>query len=151
MKKKVLVGLLAVIMCFAVVGCGKKDEETNNDNSTNNNGTNTQETTSNNGNDDYVFSFYSDDTKLVYESETSRFVFFYSGEKITGYHLYVSYETPELAAYALKAINADNDDTIKKAYTKGKYLVVEYSESEYSDLTVDDVRIAYQSMTEIKK
>ena len=38
MKKKLLISLFAIIMCFALVGCGKTEENKNNNNNGNNNG-----------------------------------------------------------------------------------------------------------------
>ena len=47
MKKKILISLLAIIMCFALIGCG-----TNNNNSNGNNNNNQNNNGNNNGNED---------------------------------------------------------------------------------------------------
>ena len=53
MKKKILISLLAIIMCFALIGCGTNNNNNNsngnNNNNQNNNGNNNN---NNNGNDD---------------------------------------------------------------------------------------------------
>ena len=44
-----------------------------------------------------------------------------------------------------------DDDAIDKAYTKGRYLVVEYAKSEYEDLKTSEVRALYSYLEQIQK
>ena len=146
--KKRLINLIAIILCiFLVTGCGlQNDDEENLDMSENTNEETNTSTTTEEDNID----LYSDSTKIVFKSATGSLVFYYSGEKITKYEAYLDYQTPALAQYALTVINKD-DSTIKNAYTKGRYVVVEYKESEYENMTVSEVRALYSYLEESQK
>ena len=140
--KKILLSLLSVLMLFMLVGCGgdtnvDTNEDTNNNTEVDNNTNN-----SSNINENEI-KLYSDSTKMVFKSGNSQLVYYYSGEKITGYVAYIDYETTAMANYALSILNLEDDATIKKAYTNGRYLVVEYAESEYEDTTASEIRALY--------
>ena len=148
MKKKILIGFLTVVMCFALVGCGKSevnDPDLNDDINNNEKGANNNET----GTEEEI-KLYSDDTKIVFANGQAKLVYYYSGEKITAYHAYMDYENNVTANYALSIIDK-NDTTIKKAYTKGKYLIIEYAESEYEDTTLSEVKALYSYLEQIQK
>ena len=93
---------------------------------------------------------YSDNTKIVFANGQAKLVYYYSGEKITAYHAYMDYENAAIANYALSLIEKD-DTTIKKAYTKGKYLIIEYAESEYENTTLSEVKALYSYLEQIQK
>ena len=76
-------------------------------------------------------------------------VYYYSGEKITKYEVYLDYNDAATAKFALSVL--DDEEGIKKKYTKGKYLVIEYDESEYDTLTLTEVKTMYSYLEEIKK
>ena len=146
MKKKFLVGLLALVICFTLVGCGNKNAELN-DNAQDNTSQN-QTDTSNNSNENNI-ELYSDNTKIVFQSGNSKLVYYYSGDKITKYESYFDYGDSATAKYALSVLEKDQD--IKNVYTKGKYLVIEYNESVYEGATVSDIKALYSYLEEVKK
>ena len=163
MKNKVLL-CLTVVLCLSILsGCGisKKissveekaqeiiDKNTN-DNATDKATTNDTKTDSSTESDADQIELYSDSTKIVFQSGNIKMVYYYSGNTITAYHAYVDYGDSVSANYALAATKAAQDESIKKAYVKGKYLVVEYAESNYEDLTVEDVRKLYSALEVIK-
>lgn len=149
MKKRYLFIFIIFTLFIFSTGCSIKNKET--DNTNNSNTTSKEEEKSDNSTSDDDLQMYSDNTKIVFENTNSKFVFYYSGEKITAYHVYVNYESEALAKVALDELKKDNTDNVDKVYTKGKYLVIEYAKSEYEDLTVSAVRIAYSAMKELKK
>ena len=155
--KKYLGGIFAIIICLLVVtGCGKSKVEKNfteiynnlereseeSFNETENDSTGTTET------DD--IKLYSDNSKIVFKTEQGMMVYYYSGEKITKYEVYLDYNDAATAKFALSVLD-DEEDGIKKKYTKGKYLVIEYDESEYDTLTLTEVKTMYSYLEEIKK
>ena len=154
--KKYLGGIFAIIICLLVVtGCGKSKVEKNfteiynnlereseeSFNETENDSTGTTET------DD--IKLYSDNSKIVFKTEQGMMVYYYSGEKITKYEVYLDYNDAATAKFALSVL--DDEEGIKKKYTKGKYLVIEYDESEYDTLTLTEVKTMYSYLEEIKK
>ena len=151
--KKVLMCLLTVIICFTLTGCftnqkeklvkdiietDKKEVEDTKEKATESKTT-----------DDEEINLYSDNTKLVFEIGNIKHVFYYSGDNITAYHSYVEYDTKAQATTALAV--AEKDDTIKKMYVKGKYIIIEFNESQYKDLTVSQGKTAYAYMKEVKE
>lgn len=144
--KKYFFSLLAIVLFLSITGCGNNSDNSFNEESKNDE---TSSTVTSDNSTSSDLKLYSDSTKIVFESENIRYVFYYSGEKITGYLTYINYETAELANYALQIL--ERNETIKKAYTQGKYLIVEYNESEYEDLTVTSLRAAYSMMKEVKE
>ena len=142
MKKVVLVVLVVLSALLIFTGCGKKDETKN---QSTNNGTNNQ----NNG----VIgdSLYSDGSKIVFKDGETKMVFYYSEDRVTAYHAYVRYDDEQTAAAAVGVLNSDMSPNIEKCYTSGNYMVVEYKESEYGNLTVTDVRQMYSQLEELKK
>ena len=148
--KKVLISILMFSLVFVLAGCGKEkgepvvnysdDIESNDIQDTNNSEKETY--------DD--IDLYSDSTKIVFKNGQVKLVYYYSGDTITAYHTYLDYEDAVTAKLALNLIDKD-DLTIKKAYTKGKYLVVEYNESEYENMTVSELKALYSYLEEIKK
>jgi hypothetical protein len=147
--KKILLSVLVVLLLVVFVGCGK---DNGNDAGDNNGGTNNGEvnnnSSSNSSNDE--IKLYSDNTKMVFQVGNSKLVYYYSGEKITAYHAYVDYENAATANYALTLINLDEDSNIKKAYTQGRYVVIEYAESEYKDTTTSEIRALYSYLEQVQ-
>lgn len=104
--------------------------------------------------DNYTYStnkleLYSDNEKIVYESNMEYLVFYYSGNKITGFSDYIAYYDNETAKNVVSQIEVT--DNMKKVYTKENYVVIEYSEKEYKDLTVNGVKEEYSYLKEVKK
>ena len=166
MKKRIFsLGILLILMCFILTGCGNKSEETStnesNKNTQNNstsidteiktnNNTTTQDKTS--VDDVDIVELYSDDSKLVFKSaDTVYMVFTYSGDKITGYSTYADCGSVSGANAALIEYNKNPDEEVKRVYTKGQYFVAEFKESEYVGLSVSEIRQAMSYLQEIKK
>ena len=138
MKKKIFICMLIVICLFGVVGCGKKDSDKNNSTAT--------EKLNKEGN----IELYSDSKKIVFENGSSKMVFYYDGEKITAHFDYVDYGKEEMAKQALKIYKKDNA-LVKNVSVKGKYLIIEYQDSEYSSMKTSDIKKAYSYLKEVKK
>lgn len=151
MKKKILLSIIAFLMLFMVYGCGNDNgEENNNDNDNNSeveNGNNDNGSSTSTGDE---IKLYSDSTKMVFQVGTSQLVYYYSGDKITAYHAYVDYGDAVTANYALSVAKAEEDSNIKKAYTKGRYLVIEYNENEYENTTASEIKTAYSYFEQIQ-
>ena len=137
MKKKLLVFLMAMMVIFTLTACEKGNEGS------------VREGSNNSGESDGELQLYSDDTRVVYENGPSKLVFYHKGNAITAYHLYIDYGNEETATFALSSL--EKDEGIDKAYTSGKYLVIEYAESEYKNFTLDEVKAAYASLNEVVK
>ena len=144
MKKKYVLGLFIVISLFMLTACGSKEKQDDDIANDTNEETNLQ--------DEYAdLELYSDDTKIVFARGQEKIVFFYKGNSIIGEHAYFDYQTNALANLALKAINSSENENIAKAYVNGKYLVIEYNENEYGSLTLEDVKLTYSYLEEVKK
>ena len=76
-------------------------------------------------------------------------VFYYKGNKITGFSDYIGYYDNETAKNVVSQIEIT--DNMKKVYSKDNYVVIEYSESEYKDLTVKGVKEEYSYLKEVLK
>ena len=144
MKKKYLLGLLIVVSLFMVTACGKeKDNEENN-------GEDIGSITNEDDNNEYEdLELYSDDTKLVFARADGKVVFYYSGNEITGETAYFNYQSNALAKIALNTL--EKNENIANTYVQGKYLVVEYNENQYGTLTLEDVKLTYSYLEELKK
>ena len=147
MKKKILLSLLVVLSLFLVVGCGSKKTESKD--STSNKGNDVVDNNKENEADD--IKLYSDDTKIVFDSGEGKIVFYYEGDKITAHHVYINYGSASLAQTAYASVKLEEEEGIKKAYVKGSYLVVEYEDSEFENLTLDDVKTAYSYLEQVQK
>ena len=156
MKNKLLIsGILVGSLCLALTGCGEEKEiVTQNDEDLTyviEDTSFTNEVNDVDQNSSDIIELYSDDSKLVYRStDNTDLVFYHEGEKITGYETYITYEDSAAATLALNLLDKE-DESIKNAYTRGKYLIVEYDESVYKDLTASAVRFAYGALRELKK
>lgn len=169
-RKILLLTVLSLVMCLALTGCGKKEEEkknnsnnenqtaiTNNENNAEpknteepNNKENNQNTTDNENNnntntvnDDIMnVKLTTDDKRLVIDTPQGKIVITHEGEKITGSYLYVNYvdeATAKAAAELLKQENKD-EQNIKSIKVEGTYVVVEYVEEEYEDISFSDLQ-----------
>lgn len=144
MKKKLLVGLLAIFMCFTLTGCG--EENTNNGGNINQGGNEQQ------GSNQNDVQLYSDDTKLVFNyNDSYSMVYYFSGEKITGLEFYYNYENIETAAYAKSMLESEytDDDDVQSVTQNGKYLVVKFKPSAYEDMTTTTVKQLYSAYEQV--
>lgn len=139
MKKKILICLLVALCLFTIVGCGKKNDSKKDD-------SNITEELNKDGN----FELYSDSKKIVFQNGSSKMVFYYNGEEITAHYDYIDYGKEDNAKAALKVYKKD-DTLVKNVSTKGKYLVIEYRDSEYGNMKMSDIKKAYSYLKEVKK
>lgn len=146
MKKKLYL-LLLIGLIIVLAGCSAASKKESQEDSIKEEIEELEETESENE----EIELYSDDTKIVFQSDQIRYVFYYKKNEITAYHVYIDYDTKETAAYALTLLGAEDDETIDKAYNKGRYVVIEYNEKEYMDMTVEELKEAYGSMKEVTK
>ena len=117
MKKKIILTLFVLVMCFGLVGCGQKEEDKNINNDVKqdevktNNSNNTQSETQDNTvqNEETNIELYSDDTKIVFKNDQGMAVYYYKGKEITGSHLYMDYGTEEAAKIALSVLNTEEN------------------------------------------
>lgn len=155
MKKKILYFLMINLVMFVLVGCGSNTIKNVDDLISESKEAVSEakdkvvEEVNKADNDEDKIDLYSDDSKIVFANGTVKLVYYYSGDKITAYHTYIDYADAATAKYALSILN--KDDTMGKAYTNGKYLVIEHSESEYEGLTVSEVRATYSYLEEVQK
>ena len=97
---------------------------------------------------------YSDESKLVYkQSKGSYLVFYYDGNKITGYETYLDYEDEETASVAYEVLKEDHSayNNVKNIKQNGQYVVIEYNEIEYAAYSLDDIKRINSALEEVKK
>ena len=131
MKKKFLIGLLAVVMCFTLTGCG--EEKANSDADNNHDGSQQQENDNTPVAEDYEIK--STDNKLVFVDSTGMnySAFYFENDKIVKYEAVMKFPSAELAKIAYQTAKEENDNV--KVSVKGSYVIVEEDANEYDDLT----------------
>ena len=153
MKKIIVLSAILFVTVFMLTGCGnsKQNAKTSNNNSDIDQviDNNTSSNSSSSNTAEEKIDLYSDDTKIVFINGQSSLVFYYSGDEITAYHAYYDYATEANARVALNVL--EKDESIDKAYVKGRYLVVEFNKSEFEDLKLSEIRQVYSYLEEAKK
>ena len=151
--KTLLLGVVAIIMCLSLTGCGSTTENLTKqvENATNEITNTIEDNDENNASDGDSLKLYSDDSKIVFDGDQGRLVFGYEGDKITSYKLYVEYENATLANIAVNVLKETSGSEVKDVKTEGRYVIVEYNESEFKDLTVESVKQAYANLQEVKE
>lgn len=148
--KKVLLFISLLTISLILTGCfGKKSANVKLSPNEDDLSSDTYDNDSTSENDD--LKLYSDDSKLVFEYTNTKYVFYYSGDKVTDYYTYVDYETKENARIIYNALNKSDYDSLVDVSLNGRYIVFRWNESEYEDLSVDDIKTAYSYMKELKK
>ena len=136
MKKKYLIGIMTLLLCFTLIGCTNKKEETKNPDEP----TRVDES-----------KFVTNDKTLVYKEADAYFVYEHEGEKITSYATYISYPNHELAQQVYDANKDQKYDTVKELYVDGNYLVYVWAESEYKDYTLTSIKELNKEMKLVDK
>ena len=149
MKKKILLGFLAMTFCFTLTGCGDSNKEEVIDD-TSSNIEETIENTKESGVEEEL-KLYSDDTKYVFQYGNITHVFYYSGDTITAYHSYIDYGDANTATLTNNLLSVEDLVDVDKHYVKGKYIVFEHNKNQYEDMTVSELKTAYSYMKEIKE
>ena len=103
-------------------------------------------------NDSY---FVSDNTKYVVTVDDSasssdgapvktHYVYTYSGDKITGATIYLEFTNEATAKTALDAVKEESEGVAKSVSVNGKYIVAEMTEDQYSDMTLSEIKAAFE-------
>lgn len=145
MKKKLLVGLFTIIICFALVGCGKEEV-------LNNEGGTTGENELQNNNSEENINLYSDDNKIVFNYMDVYYITYYhEGEQITGLEYVYKYDNSETAKIAKTMLDSTyaEDSNVKDLVVKGKYIIITFNEEAYKDETLEDVKTTYSYLEQI--
>lgn len=148
MKKGIIFSLLLIFMCFTLVGCTK--EKTDEDDILNQFNDNQQDNKEDE--EDYKIDLYSDNTKMVFDfSGVYKIVYYYNGDKITGLEYYFDYQDKSTAKYAVTAIKSqyEAEDNIKSVEQKGQYVIVKFTEEEYKDTTVEEIKQTYSYLEQV--
>lgn len=131
MNKKIIVGILLVFSLLLVVGCTKKQEgnDIKPDNKQEEKEQQEQEQ------EDYRINATKDNEKYVFTAEGYKEIYYYSGDKITRYISYTTYENEERAK---EAYNQKDEfkDLIKDIKIEGKEITVEWTEAAYKNTTI---------------
>ena len=145
MKRKIFICLLVFTLCFMMVGCGKTVEEIDDTNDVQDNDVTTETL------EEDDVKLYSDNTKYVFEYANTKYVFYYSGDKITAYQTYVNYESASTARAVRTALKKEDYPGLKNVSIKGKYLIFDWDESTYEDMSASDLKTVYSYMKELKE
>ena len=142
MKKKFIFGILVCLMLTFLVGCGNKevplDEKEPND------------STTEPGEAIEDIELYSDDTKIVYNyNDLYKLVYYHDGTNITGLENYYEMENSAVAAYTKTSLASTYPNATLTQ--KGRYVIITYNESEYKDLTLEEVKETFSFLQEIQK
>lgn len=149
MKKQIFLGIFTIMMCLLLVGCGSK---TNNDlqkviedeNKEVENTDNTEEPS---------IKLYSTDNQLVYNVSNVYFIVidFDNAGNANGFKWIYDYQDAATAATMVAIIkaNMEDDSDIKSVTQDGKYIVVDYNESTYADLTYENTKAAFSMYEQV--
>ncbi len=93
-----------------------------------------------------------EDNKIVFkQSDIMTAIYYHDGEKLTGYEVYIDYESPELAAAAKAEAEADVEaDQAESITIEGNRLHVVFKEEAYQDTSLDEVRQSVQLLQAIQ-
>ena len=98
--------------------------------------------------------FVSDGTKYVIQMDSDElmsdgvsnvptkayYVYTYSGDKITGMFIYAEFANESTAKTALEEYKKADQDGVKGISTNGKYVVIEMTDEQYSDMTASELK-----------
>ena len=156
--KQVLLGVVAIIVCFAMVGCGEKEENVkSNDNSSTQsveNNTSEDNTNEESGETFKPVVLVSNDTKYVIKiSESTEYTYFHEGDTITGFQVNMHYSTPAAAELAKKTLEEDQitNPTIDSIVIDGSNLVVRYKSSMYDGRDLNSIKMVYEYVGAVSK
>lgn len=143
--KKIAAALIAVLLICSFTACGAKQEE----NSQESDAQNTDVTTVVAGADDsYVFDIKEDDHTFVFSMANTYHVYTHDGKKITGYCLYSDVGSAEQAQAAASQVDVNDDYFKSMGYksvaTKGKYMIVEFTEEGFEYKSFEELKEAYE-------
>ena len=152
MTKAVLL-LLTLGLVLSLAACGSESGESGEDGG---NGGAAQGEAKNNDNDgEYVFNITEDDHTIIWEIETTKFIFTHDGTNVTSYTTYLDMEDKETAdqivAMYKTLIENNTDEGFKEVYRKGTYVVVEYEQEAFPYTTYEELKEVADIMKSIKQ
>ena len=159
MKKKLLLVVIALLFVGVLTGC-KKDKPKDDVVTPTEDQTQKQaeeaiekdqkrklETNYNNYED---FNVSQDDNKIEFQEGNSKIIYYYQGDKITGYESYITFDSKEVAEVAVKAFNDGSNPNIEKAYVDDKSVVIVYNEKAYQSKSLEDIKNEYEHVIKVK-
>ena len=96
------------------------------------------------------FNVSQDDNKIEFQEENSKIIYYYQGDKITGYESYITFDSKEVAEVAVKAFNDGSNPNIEKAYVDDKSVVIVYNEKAYQSKSLEDIKNEYEHVIKVK-
>lgn len=90
------------------------------------------------------------DDRAEHKPLKTHIVYPYSGDNITGMITYLEYTDGAAAEAAFEAYKDYEQSEVKNLSVNGKYLIVEMSEDQYSDLKASDVKQQIEFMEMLK-
>ena len=178
--KKLLLGIVALCLCFGLVACGEENLTNNEIEKEQSSETEVVKETENNVEKETeeleesfedIYNALSDEEKEKIASsvddvamikEGNNFIwnisdgmiakYYTNGSEVTGYEITVVYETNEeaIAAKTEYELDPDPDDNIESLTVDGNKLLVVYNEAEYEDMTYDELEELYNAFSTIK-
>ena len=137
MKKKFFL-LIIIIPCLLISGCKDHNEG--------------KIANTNNEVEESTIKIFSNDKRLVFYNTENYLVFDYQDDLITGYKVYMDYETIDSAKNTLDIIkvNYSSDESVKSVDREGQYIVITYTD-EYVKNTYTTKEELYKSLSDLKE
>lgn len=149
MSKKIVLGIVSIMMCLLLVGCGNTNKDLKNVIEKEDN-TKVEE----NGSESSL-KLYSTKNKLVYNMSDLYFIVidFDNSGNATGFKWIYDYGDITTAASMVAIIRANMEEAtdIKSVSQDGKYIVVDYNKSAYESLTYETTKAAFSMYQEVEE
>jgi uncharacterized lipoprotein YehR (DUF1307 family) len=147
MKKNLLVGLLVVVMCFALTGCGKSESK---DAKKAVEQGKSGENTVSSGN-----KLYTTEDRLVFNANDVYYIVIDFGNDgyATSLKWMYNYEDSATAKKMVSIIKANLDETddIKSVAQDGEYVVVDYEKPVFEDLDRESAEMGFKMYPKVEK
>lgn len=167
--KKIWMMLLALTMMLSLAACGASGKE--NETKEQQNGevisgseekvteadttAGSEENTTAAAEEDYQFDVKEDDHTVVITANALIMVFTHDGEKVTGYTAYTDLGTAESAKTRAREIQDApaiwEQEGIKSVTSKGKYVIIEYTEKAFSVTSYEELHALAEQYKELEK
>ena len=144
MKRKYLLGLLTLLLCFTLIGCTSKKEEPKKEEK--------KVIEISQEEQEFIDNKYSTDEKtLVLKQDSSYVVYEIDGETILSSKTYIDYIVPAKAEEEYEKHKDEKYDTVEDFYQDGRYIVYVWAKNQYEDKTVKDVKELYKDLKVVEK
>ncbi len=147
MKKKIIISLLTLVMCFMLTGCGESkteglddilgglDDLIPSDQSSDPQPSNPQTS-------DYTLKSTDNQLVLTDATNTNYSVFSFENNILVKYETVIDYGSAELASYVYNM--SKTQEGAEKISQKGQYIVVETEIDEFSAMTKEEIEEAFK-------